>query len=178
MLRKDIRQRISSQSFFNPGPQFLIQYSHLPCLRHLAKVNPIGSSLVSARTYVAARAHRNYACRPIRPRTLSTRGCTPAPQWPREEVGRRKVHFCDFSLAITNRVIMSDMKLHPEANQRKFAHVVYGGVGQRRPAGHLPKAPVLSTQNADANRAASSHAPSKPLTLNDFGFMPLLIIVN
>ncbi len=82
-------------------------------------------------------------------------------------MGRRKVHFCDFSLAIKNLVTMSDMKLHPEANQRKFNHVVYGGVGQRGPAGHLPKTPVLSTQNADANSAAALNAPRKSLPLND-----------
>ncbi len=84
--------------------------------------------------------------------------------------GPQESLLCDFSLAITNLVTMSDMELHPEANQRKFVHEVFGGVGQRGSAGHLP--------NADANSAAALNAPRKSLPLYDFGFMPLLIIVN
>ncbi len=85
-------------------------------------------------------------------------------------MGRRKFHFCDFSLAITNLVTMSDMEIHPEASQRKFVHEVFGGVGHRGPTGHLP--------NADGNSAAALNAPRKSLPLYDFGFMPLLIILN
>ncbi len=84
-------------------------------------------------------------------------------KWLREEVGRRKAYL----LAITNLVAMSDMELHPEANQRKFVYEVYGGVGQRGHSGHLPKTPVLSAQNADANSAAALNAPRKSLPLND-----------